>query len=94
MILTSSQTLGSLTVRQLSNPLYNSIRMASSQSLPTVRLVSVNTAPDRAKVVIGQVIENVKDRYNIIHAGNTESESDGTNVPPWAGHLSAKRAKH
>lgn len=34
-------------------------------------LVSVNTAPERAKVVIGTVIENVKDKYDIVHAGNS-----------------------
>ncbi|EJT49481.1 hypothetical protein A1Q2_07414 [Trichosporon asahii var. asahii CBS 8904] len=36
-----------------------------------VNLVSVNTAPERAKVVIGTVIENVKDKYDIVHAGNS-----------------------
>lgn len=39
-----------------------------------VNLVSVNTAPDRAKKVIGAVIEGVKDKYSIIHAGNSESK--------------------
>lgn len=43
----------------------------SSQS---VNLVSVNTAPDRAKKVIGAVIDNVKDKYTIVHAGNSTSE--------------------
>lgn len=37
-------------------------------------LVSVNTAPDRAKKVIGAMIEMVKDRYTIVHAGNAEGE--------------------
>lgn len=45
----------------------------SSSSQP-VNLVSVNTAPERAKKVIGAVIEGVKDRYSIVHAGNSESE--------------------
>ncbi|GMK55688.1 hypothetical protein CspeluHIS016_0207440 [Cutaneotrichosporon spelunceum] len=36
-----------------------------------VNLVSVNTAPERAKKVIGTVIENVKDKYTIVHAGNS-----------------------
>jgi hypothetical protein len=45
-----------------------------SLSTTPVSLVSVNTAPDRAKKVIGTVIENVKDKYTIIHAGNSESE--------------------
>jgi hypothetical protein len=39
-----------------------------------INLVSVNTVPERAKKVIGQVIDNVKDRYAIVHAGNSESE--------------------
>ncbi|KAL7419970.1 hypothetical protein Q5752_004933 [Cryptotrichosporon argae] len=38
-----------------------------------INLVSVNTVPARAKVVIGKVIENVKDKYTIVHAGNTET---------------------
>lgn len=36
-----------------------------------INLVSVNTAPERAAKVIGKVIENVKDRYTIVHAGNS-----------------------
>ncbi|BGP21547.1 hypothetical protein Rt10032_c01g0252 [Rhodotorula toruloides] len=44
----------------------------SSFSKP-VNLVSVNTAPERAKKVIGAVIEGVKDRYSIVHAGNSET---------------------
>lgn len=46
---------------------------ARKMSAP-INLVSVNTAPDRAKKVIGAVIEEVKDRYNLVHAGNAESE--------------------
>ncbi|CAO1624512.1 unnamed protein product [Jaminaea pallidilutea] len=42
-------------------------------SRAAINLVSVNTAPDRAKKVIGQVIELVKDRYSIVHAGNSET---------------------
>ncbi|WWC90325.1 uncharacterized protein L201_005258 [Kwoniella dendrophila CBS 6074] len=44
--------------------------MSSSQNTP-INLVSVNTVPERAKKVIGTVIENVKDKYNIVHAGNS-----------------------
>jgi hypothetical protein len=50
-----------------------SVRNMSSSSA-AVNLVSVNTAPDRAKKVIGAVIEEVKDRYALVHAGNSESE--------------------
>ena len=48
--------------------------MSLATARAPVNLVSVNTAPDRAKVVIGKVIENVKDKYEIVHAGNTTSE--------------------
>ena len=37
------------------------------------KLVTVNTAPDRAKRLIGRVVEDVKDTYTIIHAGNAAS---------------------
>lgn len=37
------------------------------------RLVTVNTAPDRAKRLIGRVVEDVKDKYTIIHAANAAS---------------------
>jgi hypothetical protein len=40
-----------------------------------INLVSVNTAPERAKRLIGILIEDVKDKYNIRHAGNSDSES-------------------
>jgi hypothetical protein len=42
-----------------------------------INLVSVNTAPERAKRLIGILIEDVKDRYNIRHAANSESKSRG-----------------
>lgn len=53
---------------------YITIRAMSTPSSTPVNLISVNTAPDRAKKVIGTVIENVKDKYNIIHAGNSTSK--------------------
>ncbi|KAJ2893839.1 hypothetical protein MKZ38_008196 [Zalerion maritima] len=37
------------------------------------KLVTVNTAPARAKIVIGRVVEAVKDKYTIIHAGNVDN---------------------
>jgi hypothetical protein len=37
------------------------------------KLVTVNTAPDRAKRLIGRVVENVKEKYTIIHSGNAAS---------------------
>jgi hypothetical protein len=36
-------------------------------------LVTVNTAPDRAKRLIGRVVEDVKEQYTIIHAANAAS---------------------
>lgn len=37
------------------------------------RLVTVNTAPDRAKRLIGRVVEDVKDTYTLVHVGNAAS---------------------
>ena len=37
------------------------------------RLVTVNTAPERAKRLIGRVADTLKDRYIIIHEANCES---------------------
>ena len=37
------------------------------------RLVTVNTAPDRARRIVGQAIEALKDRYTIQHIANCES---------------------
>lgn len=45
----------------------------SSPSGP-YKLVTVNTAPDRAKRLIGRVVEDVKDKYTIVHAGNAACE--------------------
>ncbi|KAG2027683.1 hypothetical protein GB937_000123 [Aspergillus fischeri] len=36
------------------------------------RLVTVNTAPERAKRLIGRVADTLKDRYTIIHVDNCE----------------------
>ncbi|KAK7720611.1 hypothetical protein SLS57_005390 [Botryosphaeria dothidea] len=36
------------------------------------KLVTVNNAPERAKRLIGRVVEDVKDKYTIIHAGNAD----------------------
>ncbi|KAI0629364.1 hypothetical protein C8Q77DRAFT_1143557 [Trametes polyzona] len=41
-----------------------------------IRLVTVNTAPERAKRLIGRVVEDVKDRYIIVHAANVERIED------------------
>ncbi|CAK7207029.1 hypothetical protein SEUCBS139899_009837 [Sporothrix eucalyptigena] len=37
------------------------------------RLVTVNTAPERAKRLIGRMIEALKDRYDIKHVDNCEN---------------------
>jgi hypothetical protein len=39
------------------------------------RLVTVNTAPERAKRLIGRVAEALSDRYTIEHVANCESTS-------------------
>jgi len=38
------------------------------------KLVTVNTAPERAKLLIGRVVEDFKDKYTFIHAANVESK--------------------
>jgi hypothetical protein len=47
--------------------------MTTSKPLGPFRLVTVNTAPERAKRLIGRLVEDVKDKYTIIHAGNAQS---------------------
>jgi hypothetical protein len=44
-----------------------------SPSTEPVNLVSVNTAPERAKRLIGILIKDVADKYNIVHAGNSDT---------------------
>jgi hypothetical protein len=34
------------------------------------KLVSVNKAPERAKRLIGVLVEDVKEKYTIVHVGN------------------------
>lgn len=46
------------------------LKMAPSM---TYKLVSVNKVPARAKVIIGRVVEAVKDTYTIDYAANAES---------------------
>ena len=48
--------------------------MSASQPLGPFKLVTVNTAPDRAKRLIGRVVVDMKDKYTIIHAGNADSK--------------------
>lgn len=48
----------------------------SSANIPPAhgpwRLVTVNTAPERAKKLIGRMIEGLKAQYTIVHAANVE----------------------
>ena len=44
-----------------------------SQPSGPYRLVTVNNAPERAKRLIGRVVESLKDRYTIIHVANCDS---------------------
>lgn len=46
------------------------------------KLVTVNTAPDRARRLVGRVVEDVKDRYTLIHAANSESKTAPPRPPP------------
>ena len=40
---------------------------------PVYKLMTVNTVPERAKRLIGRVIEDVKDRWTIQYVANAES---------------------
>lgn len=48
--------------------------MADTQPKGPYRLVTVNTAPERAKRLIGRLVEALKDSYTIIHVDNCESK--------------------
>ena len=48
--------------------------MAQNKPLGPFRLVTVNTAPERAKKIVGRVVEDVRETYTIVHAGNAEGE--------------------
>jgi hypothetical protein len=47
--------------------------MTTNPSRKKYRLVTVNTAPERAKIIIGRVVEAVKDVYAIDYVANAES---------------------
>ncbi|KAK5703203.1 hypothetical protein LTR97_004152 [Elasticomyces elasticus] len=49
-------------------------------SQKTYKLVTVNNAPERAKRLVGRVIEDLKDQYSIVHAGNAESPEAAKSV--------------
>ena len=38
------------------------------------KLVTVNTAPDRAKRLIGRMVEGLKDHYEVKHVANCSSK--------------------
>lgn len=45
------------------------------------KLVTVNTAPDRARLLVGRVVEDVKDKYTIIHSANADSKQRPSLLP-------------
>lgn len=51
--------------------------MAPPGPIGPFKLVTVNTAPDRAKRLIGRVVEDVKDKYTIIHSANAAGKHTG-----------------
>jgi len=51
------------------------------------KLVTVNTAPDRAKRLIGRVVEDVKDKYIIVHAANAASTFLSSHRTPVSFHV-------
>lgn len=50
--------------------------MSQTQPLGPFKLVTVNTAPERARKIIGRIVEAVRDKYMIIHAANVEGEQN------------------
>ncbi|KAK8213672.1 hypothetical protein IWZ01DRAFT_212144 [Phyllosticta capitalensis] len=46
-----------------------------TQPLGPYKLVTVNSAPERAKRLVGRVCNDVKERYLIVHVGNAEDIS-------------------
>lgn len=48
--------------------------MASSGAKGPFKLVTVNTAPERARRLIGRVAQELKDDYVIEHVANCESK--------------------
>ncbi|KAF4979176.1 hypothetical protein FZEAL_4549 [Fusarium zealandicum] len=50
--------------------------MSSSSPAGPYRLVTVNNAPERAKRLIGRVVEDLKDRYTIEYVANCESKEE------------------
>ncbi|KZT07259.1 uncharacterized protein LAESUDRAFT_651747 [Laetiporus sulphureus 93-53] len=44
--------------------------------MPALKLITVNTAPERARRLIGRIVEDVKDRYTIVHLDNVERIED------------------
>lgn len=48
--------------------------MSDTKPLGPFKLVTVNTAPERAKRLIGRVVVDVQDKYTIIHSGNADSK--------------------
>ena len=54
----------------------------SSPNLPLgpYKLISVNKVPDRAKRLIGNLVEDVKDQYTILHCANAESKTSLSHI--------------
>jgi hypothetical protein len=49
--------------------------MAVPTQEKSFRLVTVNKVPERAKQLVGRMIDELKDRYDITHIANCESET-------------------
>jgi hypothetical protein len=52
------------------------LKMTTRAPSGPYKLVTVNTAPERAKVIIGRVVEAVREMYTIDYVANAESMSD------------------
>lgn len=54
------------------------------------KLVTVNTVPTRAKIIIDRVVEALKDRYTIGYVANSESRAS-PNLKFFTSHLPIPR---
>jgi len=53
---------------------------SSKYPLGPFLLVTVNNAPERARRLIGRIVNDVKDKYTIVHAANIDDLADVSTV--------------
>ena len=48
-----------------------------------IKLLTVNTVPERAKRIIGTIVDEVSDKYEILHVANAERRSVPVDKGVW-----------